>query len=138
MPPFYKSNCEVRPIHHLLALTMNCNDDSKPIYSVQYNPVHLKGKQTIIYFRTPETVYLLQTSYTNHNYPFYSPPNPDFSISKIGIYLFVSIQYLFITHPSTSIFFSKTPPLEMIVLSLAIFLSSQVINIFCIPFSFAF
>ena len=27
----------------------------------------------MIYFRTPETVYLLQTSYTNHNYPFYSP-----------------------------------------------------------------
>lgn len=88
MPPFYKSNCEARPIHHLLALTMNCNDDSKPIYSVQYNPVHLKGKQTMIYFRTPETVYLLQTSFTNHNYPFYSPPNTDFSISKIGIYKF--------------------------------------------------
>lgn len=33
----------------------------------------------MIYFRTPETVYLLQTSYTNHNYPFYLPTNPDLS-----------------------------------------------------------
>ncbi len=72
-PPLYRSDHEARPIHHLSALTMNCNDASKPIYSVRYNPVHLTGKQTMIYFRTPETVSLLQIGCTNHNYPFYSP-----------------------------------------------------------------
>ena len=40
----------------------------------------------MIYFRTPETVYLLQTSYTNHNYPFYSPTNADLSLSHIHHY----------------------------------------------------
>lgn len=79
MPPLYKSDCEARPIRHPLALTMNCNDVSKPIYIVKYNPAHLKGKQTMIYFRTPETVCLLQIGYTNHNDPFYSPTNIDFS-----------------------------------------------------------
>ena len=49
----YKPDCEARSIHHLLALTMNYNDDSKPKYIVQYSPVHLKEKQTMIYFRTP-------------------------------------------------------------------------------------
>ena len=78
MTPLYKSECGVRPIRHLLALTMNCNDASKPIYIVRYNPVHPKEKQTMIYFRTPETVCPLQIGYTNHNYPFYSPTTSDF------------------------------------------------------------
>ena len=76
-PPLYKPDCEALPIHRLSALTLNRSDASRPKYIVQYNPVHLKGKQTMIYFRTPETVYLLQTSYTNHNSPFFLPTNPE-------------------------------------------------------------
>ena len=70
MSPFYRSDHGVRPIRHLSALTTNCNDALKPIYSVRYNLVHLQEKQTMIYRRILEIVCLLQTGYTNHNYSF--------------------------------------------------------------------
>ena len=71
-PPVYRPDRGARSIRHPLALTLNCNDASKPICIVQYNPVHLKGKQTMICFRTPETVFPLQIGCTSHNYPFFS------------------------------------------------------------------
>lgn len=74
---FCKPEYEARPIQHLTALTLNCNDALKPKCIVQYNPVHQKGKQPMMYFRTPETVCLLQTGCTNHNVPFFSPAETD-------------------------------------------------------------
>ena len=92
MPPIYRPDRGARPIRRLLALTVNCNDASKPICIVQYNPVHLKGKQTMICFRTPETVFPLQIGCTNHNYSFFSLVYLS-SVLKMNAYVAYSENY---------------------------------------------
>ena len=93
---------------------MKRNDASILKCICRYNPVHPKGKQTMIYSRKPETVCPLQISCTSHNYPFFSPTDPcpagssgDLSsnesviIESTSLHLFALNLYIHCQYPSS-------------------------------------